>query len=273
MAIRVIAGRHIISGSPMRIRDARAEDHALFCRFADELGVPDPHPDPERWATDLAPGAFFVEDEGETVGYATVLPRGEAGHVLHVVVAPDRRGRGVGRVVMAEAARRLRLAGCRRWFLNVKEANLTAIALYRRFGMRTAYRSSSLKLDEVAVRALPARAGVTILTLTDDEARAAEAQFALYAGSVNRPPGIGLGAWSGGRLCGAARFVPSMARSAPFKVTDVGVVRPLCDAMRVRLADGSFVKVVIEGQPEVASWLLKLGAIEELKLLHLVGEL
>jgi hypothetical protein len=51
------------------------------------------------------------------------------------------------------------------------------------------------------------------------------------------------------------------------------MVRPLCDAMRARLPEGSSVKVVLEGQPDVAGWLMKLGGIEELRLLHLVGEL
>jgi ribosomal protein S18 acetylase RimI-like enzyme len=257
----------------MRIRDARPEDHDLFCRFYAELAVPDATPDAARWTTELCPGAYFVEDRGETVAYAMLLPRGEAGHVVHVVVDPAHRGRGLGKVLMDEAARRLRAAGCRRWFLNVREQNVAGIALYRKQGMRTAFRASSMRLDDVVVRALPAGPGVSVTTLTEAEARAAEAKYTLYEGSVNRPPGIGLGAWKGGKLCGAARFVPAMARSAPFKVADAGTVRPLCDAMRARLPAGSSVKVVLEGQPDVAAWLMKLGGIEELRLLHLVGEL
>jgi ribosomal protein S18 acetylase RimI-like enzyme len=257
----------------MRIRPARAEDHEIFARFFVELGVPDAMPDPERWAAELMPGAFFVEEDGQPAAYGVVFPRGEAGHVLHVVVGPEHRGRGLGKVVMAEAARRLRAAGCRRWFLNVRDDNPSAIALYRSVGMRLAYRASSLRLGDDVVRALPVPDGVVVSVLDDEQARAAEKRYSLVPGSANRLPGLGLGAFRAGVLCGVARFVEALARSAPFKVDEAGVVRPLLDEMRARLPEKSTVKVVLEDQPDVIAWLLKLGAVEELSLLHLTGDL
>lgn len=260
----------------MRIRDARAEDHELFSRFFAELRVPDVTPDAARWVGELAPGAFFIEDEGVAVAYCSAFARGEAGHVVHVVVDPRQRRRGLGRALMDEAARRLRAAGCRRWFLNVRVDNPSAIALYGGLGMRTAHEASSLRITDAVRRALPPSRGITVGLLDEEAARAAEAKYILYQGSANRPPGIGLGAWRRGELCGAARFVVSWARSAPFKVDDETVVRALCDGMHDRLPAESQtgpLKVVLEGQAEIVKWLLKLGADEELRLLHLVGEL
>jgi GNAT superfamily N-acetyltransferase len=257
----------------LRIRDARAEDHALFCRFHAELGVPDPTPDVARWAEELAPNALFVDDDDGPAAYGLVFPRGEAGHVTHVVVSPDRRGQGLGRVIMEEAARRLRTAGCRRWFLNVRHDNTTAIALYQRHGLRAAHRAWSLCIPGPVLLALPFDASVAVTVLTDAEARAAEARYQLHEGSANRPPGIGLGAWRGGTLCGAARFVAAVARAVPFKVHDPGVIRPLAEAMLRRLQEPGAVKLVLEGQPDEARWLVERGAIEEMELLHMVGVL
>jgi ribosomal protein S18 acetylase RimI-like enzyme len=257
----------------MPIRDARPEDHALFCRFHDELGVRDPAPDAAWWAPHLAAGAFFVEEGGEAVAFAAAFPREDAGHVLHVIVAPAHRGRGLGRVLLDEAARRLRAAGCRRWYLNVIEGNAPALALYRRYGMRTAHVAVSLRFEDDVVEALAGARGVEVAELSDAEARAAEERYGLCAGATNRPPGIGVGAWRALSMRGATRFVASTARSAPFKVDDAGVVRPLLDGMRARLPAGSAVKIVLEGQEEIAGWLVKHGAIEELRLLHLAGEL
>src|SRR5688572_23212038 len=104
----------------MRIRPAGPMDYDAFRRMFSELGLPEAPPSREDWWLDVAPGSFFIEDEDEPVAYAAAFPRGESGHLLHLVVAPSHRGRGLGRAAMEEAARRLRAAGCSRWHLNVR---------------------------------------------------------------------------------------------------------------------------------------------------------
>jgi GNAT superfamily N-acetyltransferase len=56
------------------------------------------------------------------------------GAVTDLVVAPEWRGRGVGRMLLEEAERRTRAAGCRRLTIGVLVANPDAERLYRSFG-------------------------------------------------------------------------------------------------------------------------------------------
>lgn len=68
------------------------------------------------------------------VGYAicwTVVDQAELGNVA---VAPERRGRGVGRRLVEAALERVRRRGARECFLEVRESNASAQALYRQLG-------------------------------------------------------------------------------------------------------------------------------------------
>jgi GNAT superfamily N-acetyltransferase len=248
-------------------------DYDAFRRMFGELGLPEPPPDRESWWLDVAPGSFFVEDEGETVAYATALPRGDSGHVLHLVVAPSHRGRGVGRLLLDEAARRLRAAGCSRWHLNVKEDNLVALALYRRVGFERGHAARALRVSDDILERIPGARRVKVGRLDQADAPSAEERYGLPAGTLLRPPGIGLRADRGGALSGVARFLIDGARAAPFRVDDQEIVKPLLEAMHRLAPDVPFVRLVIEGDLEIADWLCKLGAIEELRLLHLTGPL
>lgn len=68
-------------------------------------------------------------------------------------VAPARRGTGIGRMLLDEAAARLRNAGHRQLFLTVTEPALAARRLYATYGFRTTeirpdqLRHSGLVLD------------------------------------------------------------------------------------------------------------------------------
>jgi [ribosomal protein S18]-alanine N-acetyltransferase len=74
-----------------------------------------------------------VEDE-TLVGYAicwTVVDRAELGNVA---VAREARGRGLGRLLVAESLERVRKRGARECFLEVRESNLSARNLYEQTG-------------------------------------------------------------------------------------------------------------------------------------------
>ena len=256
----------------MRVRAPSPMDYDAFRRLFAELGLPEAPPDRESWWLDVAPGSYFVEDEGEPIAFGTALPRGNSGHVLHLVVAPAHRGRGVGRLLLEEAARRLRAAGCSRWHLNVKEDNLPALALYRRAGFTRAHAARALRVSDDILGRLPGARRVKVGRLDAADAAAAEDRYALPRGSLLRPPGIGLRADRGGTLCGVARFLVDRARAAPFRVDEPELVKPLLDAMHRLAPDVPFVRLVIEIELGLADWLCKLGAVEELRLLHLTGD-
>jgi ribosomal protein S18 acetylase RimI-like enzyme len=59
---------------------------------------------------------------------------GHRGWVFYVAVAPDARGRGFGRALMAEVERLLREAGCPKLNLLVRDDNAPALGFYRALG-------------------------------------------------------------------------------------------------------------------------------------------
>jgi len=83
-----------------------------------------------RTDTDL----FVAEAEGHVVGYAaawTVFDQAELGNVS---VAPVARGHGMGGALVDTVVERVKERGAREVFLEVRESNLTAQAIYRERG-------------------------------------------------------------------------------------------------------------------------------------------
>ncbi len=83
-----------------------------------------------------------VAREGRTpftrrpVGFVMVRTAADEAEILTVAVAPARRGRGIGRLMMNETIRRLYFMHVASVFLEVDESNGSALALYRRLGFR-----------------------------------------------------------------------------------------------------------------------------------------
>lgn len=84
----------------------------------------------------------LVAREGRTaftrrpVGFVMVRAAADEAEVLTVAVAPTRRGRGIGRLMMDETIRRLYFMRVASLFLEVDEGNASALTLYRRLGFR-----------------------------------------------------------------------------------------------------------------------------------------
>lgn len=77
---------------------------------------------------------WVVEGEGGIVGYAffrTCLPECE---LLHVVVAPEQRRRGLGEFLVDQVLGQLAAAGCTCCLLEVRESNVAARQLYDKMG-------------------------------------------------------------------------------------------------------------------------------------------
>lgn len=70
------------------------------------------------------------------VGFVMARAAADEAEILTVVVAPQRRGRGIGRQMMDETIRRLYFLRVAALFLEVDESNEPAIGLYRRLGFR-----------------------------------------------------------------------------------------------------------------------------------------
>ncbi len=76
-----------------------------------------------------------VTDDGETFGHlATVWIDRDHARLARVIVAPERRGRGLSRPMVDAAVRMLRETGCREVVLHVVPGNDPALRSYRSAG-------------------------------------------------------------------------------------------------------------------------------------------
>ena len=85
----------------------------------------------------LAAGVLFlaaVDDDGRVLGYLVARQMADEGEILNVGVDPQRRRIGVGHALVSAALARLQALGARQVYLEVRESNLAARALYGGFG-------------------------------------------------------------------------------------------------------------------------------------------
>jgi ribosomal protein S18 acetylase RimI-like enzyme len=89
----------------------------------------------DRFAADPAPALFLVaEEQGEVVGLAAGLARAGRLYVDNLHVAPALRGRGIGRLLLGELARRARARGLEGAYLEVFDVNTAAMRFYEGLG-------------------------------------------------------------------------------------------------------------------------------------------
>jgi ribosomal protein S18 acetylase RimI-like enzyme len=93
-----------------------------------------PYRDIERKLARDGENLLVLEENGELVGSVMVGYDGHRGWVNYLAVSPDRRGRGLGRMLMAHAEERLRALGCAKVNLQVRASNNAVIQFYLRMG-------------------------------------------------------------------------------------------------------------------------------------------
>jgi len=138
------------------IRPAVADDAPALARLLAHLGYPaDPADLPDRLLRLRSGGddAFVAVIDGETAGLATVHSRA----VLHLarpvaqltalVVPPERRGRGVGRALVAAAEQWARAQGAERLVVTTALHRADAPLFYERLGFEHTGRRYVRTLD------------------------------------------------------------------------------------------------------------------------------
>jgi GNAT superfamily N-acetyltransferase len=236
------------------IRSARASDYEHFVAMFAELGVPESVPPRAVFEASFAPHAFFVCEGERVLGYGHGMAMGPHWHVMHVVTAPDARGRGVGRAIMDEHARRARAAGVSRWWLGVRRVNATAIRLYERCGLEVALATWAMIIDWADVARLPpAPTPFTTFVVEPDVDDAIERAVGFAAGEVasqRSRPGrviVGVRASEAAELVGCASFAPAFPGAAPFRPRDPSWVGALFEAMRPHaLPEHASVRMLVE---------------------------
>ncbi len=122
----------------MQIRPfaARDEPEVISLWERCELTRPwnDPRKDIQRKVS-VSPDLFLVgEVDGHVVAAVMAGYEGHRGWLNYLAIDPSLRRRGLGRAIVEEAERRLRLRGCPKVNLQVRTTNREAIEFYRRLG-------------------------------------------------------------------------------------------------------------------------------------------
>lgn len=261
-------------------RPASAADYPTFTRLFPELGVPDAIPTADAFANRIVPGAIMLCDDGASVGYAWARARGDRFHVVHVIVDPLHRRRGVGRALMQALARRARGAGFTRWMLNVKPGNVAARTLYGCFGMQASLEAVSMCVRWGDVACLPDAGEVSTRWLTPaDDTR--------YEEALGTPRGEIASCRTLGRMTagietasppqvplGFLGFEPTFPGAAPFCVRTPDHARRLLESVRPHaLPAFDHLFVFVEGDPALEGVFTAAGARPAERLLRMEGEI
>lgn len=143
--------RSVIQMSDIIIRNAVADDVVALAEM-EQACFSDP------WSLDYFvnllnnPAVYFIiaEDDGVPIGYAGITVILDECEILNVAVMPDHRRRGIGRVLMEQVICICRNSGVTSLFLEHRESNTAAAALYEDFGftvyaVRKRYYSSPIE--------------------------------------------------------------------------------------------------------------------------------
>jgi ribosomal-protein-alanine N-acetyltransferase len=88
------------------------------------------------WVAEVEP----VPEERVVVGMIVVWLIVDEAHIATIAVHPDFRGQGIGRRLLSTALRQAIRKGASQSMLEVRAGNVSAQALYRRFGFEVTYR-------------------------------------------------------------------------------------------------------------------------------------
>ena len=125
MTARVVPAAREHVGAVARIERASFSDPWSEEAFAGMVDTP------------LALFLVGIGEDGSVLGYAAARGAWEDGEILNVAVDEAARGRGIGGLLLDAAISALREQLVGRIFLEVRESNAAAVALYRSRGFQT----------------------------------------------------------------------------------------------------------------------------------------
>jgi ribosomal-protein-alanine N-acetyltransferase len=135
----------LTTDAPCRIRRAKLADIAAVHEI-ERVVFTDPWPKDDFRASLRSGGEgtdFLVADLDESLaGYVVARAVADEGEILNLAVAPQGRRRGVGRALVEAVLAALARRGVREVFLEVRESNAGARALYAAHGFREVGRRS-----------------------------------------------------------------------------------------------------------------------------------
>ena len=126
-----------------------ARQNAIY--FGEELGSGEgeekelllPEVEEQRGMT-----VYLAESDGVVVGKVHLQLIGGLGGIFGLGVLPEHRGKGLGRAILLEGVRRLRVAGAKEVMLQVATENKNALQLYESCGFKT---TSTMEYFELTI--------------------------------------------------------------------------------------------------------------------------
>lgn len=116
------------------VRTFLRDDMGAVVALWEEVGLTrpwnDPHADIDRMLRVWPDLLLVAEDAGRVVGAVMAGYDGHRGWLYYLASAPDRRGEGIGRMLVEEAERRLIELGCPKVQLMVRPGNEIVFAFY-----------------------------------------------------------------------------------------------------------------------------------------------
>jgi hypothetical protein len=158
-------------------------------------------------------------------------------------------------------------------------SNGAALALYRRMGLCPKYSAKSLRLPWSLLDALPSGTATVEIQHAQGDA-AVERAFDLPRGQLANARTMGrliLVARSregrAGPATGLAIFDAKFPGAFPFRVRELGALRPLLEAMRRYVPSDVYINLVAEDDERLVALLTDAGASLRHDILHLEGAL
>ncbi len=263
------------------LRAATDEDYRWLLHFLPQLQTGDALPDEQQFLTQYRHRLWLFErgDGGPPSGCCIVDALDDTGYVRVVVIDAPQQGKSLGAALMRAIAAFLREKHCTKWCLNVKVANVPAIRLYERVGMRRAYESHALRVPWERAALLPSSsAEVSAREIAAHEDAGIEAAWELPKSQLSHWRAMAgqhlLGLFAANGECvGFARANPRHPGVFPFRVRDVGLARALIEAARPLFDTSQPLSVVVEDDLALAEFLLANGAERKMHLAHMRGDI
>ena len=123
----------------IKVRDMKPEDIKAVAEI-EQMNFSKPWKEEGFLSAVRTPNAiyFVAEEEGEIVGYAGMWVSLDEGEITNVSVHPEHWGKKTGRSLMDALENAGKKAGVTSFFLEVRQSNTRAQALYKTCGFRTA---------------------------------------------------------------------------------------------------------------------------------------
>lgn len=261
---------------PFSVTRGTSADYEAFAKLFPELAVIEATPSRERYSEMIAPESIFVREGDAVAGYAWARARGEKLHVVHVIVSPTHRRRGVGKMLMRALAERGRNEGFENWMLNVKPENAAARALYESCGMHDAGESVSMRFRWNDISNLERAPDITARELAPDEDARFENAMSFDPKEVSNYRALNrqiFGAEnSKNEIVGVGVFDRGFPGVSPLRISAPNVARALFEKIHEQASpDHESIFVFVEKDPKLEAVLTKANAEPAMRVLRMEG--